>query len=116
MSKWAAVSTGVPQGSILGPLLFVLYVNDLPSVVSHCLLNLYANDIEMHCSDLDLQTVENCLQSDLASVATWLGSSHLCLNVDKSTCMPIGSHQRVADQALSVSVGGSVLSQVHSVQ
>ena len=76
MSKWAAVSIGVPQGSILGPLLFALYVNDLPSVVSHCFLDLYADDTEIHCSDSDLQTVENCLQSDLTSVATWLGSSH----------------------------------------
>ena len=39
--------------------------------------------------------VENCLQSDLTSVATWLGSSCLCLNVDKSTCILIGSRQRV---------------------
>ena len=74
MSKWAAVSIGVPQGSILGSLLFALYVNDLPSVVSHCLLNLYADDTEICCSDSDLQTVENCLQSDLTSVATWLGA------------------------------------------
>ena len=116
MSKWAAVSIGVPQGSILGPLLFALYVNDLPSVVNYCLLDLYADDAEMHCSDSDLQTVENCLQSDLTSVATWLGSSRLCLNVDKSSCMLIGSRQRVAGQTLSVSVGGSVLFQVHSVQ
>ena len=87
MSKWATVSIDVPQGSILGPLLFTLYVNDLPSVVSHCLLDLYADDTEIHCSDSDLQTVENVensLQSNLTSVATWLGSSHLCLNVDKS--------------------------------
>ena len=82
MSEWAAVSVGVPQGSILGPLLFALYVNDLPSVVSHCLLDLYADDAELHCSDSDLQMVENCLQSDLSSVAAWLGSSRLCLNVD----------------------------------
>ena len=116
MSKWAAVSIGVPQGSILGPLLFALYVNDLPSVVNYCLLDLYADDAEMHCSDSDLQTVENCLQSDLTSVATWLGSSRLCLNVDKSNCMLIGSRQRVAGRTLSVSVGGSVLSQVHSVR
>jgi len=93
----------------LGPLLFALYINDLSSVVSHCLLDLYADDAELHCSDSDLHMVENYLQSDLTSVATWLGSSCLCLNFDKSICMLIGSHQRVSDQTFSVSVGGSVL-------
>ena len=116
MSKWAAVSIGVPQGSILGPLLFALYINDLPSVVSHCLLDLYADDAELHFCGSDLRVVENGLQSDLNSVATWLGSSRLCLNVDKSSCMLIGSRQRVAGQTLSVSIGGSVLSRVHSVR
>ena len=100
----------------LGPFAFSLYLNDLPSLVSYCLSDLYADDTEIHCSDSDLQMVENCLQSDLTSVATWLGSSHLCLNVDKSTCMLIGSRQRVAGHTLSVSVSGSVLSQVHSVR
>ena len=84
MSKWAAVYVGVHQGSILGPLLFALYINNLPSAVSHCLLDLFADDAELHCSDSDLQRVENFLQLDLTSVATWLGSSRLCLNVDKS--------------------------------
>ena len=88
-----------------------MYVNDLPSAVGHCLLDLYADDAELHCSESDLQMVENCVQSDSTSEATWLG----CLNVDKSNCMIIGSCQRVSHQALSVSVSGSVLSQVHSV-
>ena len=57
MSKWAVVSIGISQGSIFGPLLFALYVNGLPSFVSHCLLDLYANDTEIHCSDSDLQMV-----------------------------------------------------------
>ena len=100
----------------MGPLLFALYINDLPSVVSHCLLDLYADDAELHFCGSDLRVVENGLQSDLNSVATWLGSSSLCLNVDKSSCMLIGSRQRVAGQTLSVSIGGSVLSQVHSVR
>ena len=116
MVKWAAVSIGVPQGYILGPLLFALYINDLPSVVSHCLLDLYADDAELYFCGSNLRVVENGLQSDLNSVATWLGSSRLCLNVDKSSCMLIGSRQRVAGQTLSVSIGGRVLSQVHSVR
>ena len=115
-SNWGATSIGVPQGSILRPLLFALYTNDLPSVVNHCVLDLYADDAELHCSHSDLRVVKTCLQSDLDFVATWLLSSHLCLNVDKSNCMLIGSRQRVADKVLSVSVGGNVLTQVNSVR
>ena len=76
LSKWGAISTGMPQGSILGPMLFALYINDLPSVVRYCMLHLYADDAELYCSHSDLHVVETYLQSDLDSVATWLHSSH----------------------------------------
>ena len=109
LSGWGSVSIGVPQGSILGPLLFALYINDLPSVVKHCILDLYADDAELHCSHSDLRMVETYLQSDLDSVAVWLLG-------DKSNCMLIGSHQRVANKELCVSVGGNVLTQVNSVR
>ena len=85
LSKWGAVSIGVPQGSVLGPLFFALYINDLPSVTTHCYFDLYADDAELHCSHSDLCIVETCLQSDLDAVAAWLCSSRLCHNVGKST-------------------------------
>jgi len=57
LSKWGSVTIGIPQGSILGPLLFALYINDLPLVVSHSILDLYADDAELCFSHPDLNVV-----------------------------------------------------------
>ena len=71
LSEWGVVSICAPQESILGPLLFGLYINDLPSVVTHCYLSLYADDVEFHFNHSDLCVVKTCLQSDLDAVAAW---------------------------------------------
>ena len=62
---WGSVRVGVPQRSILGPLLFSIFVNDLPSVVDHAQFNMYADDTELHCCGEGLQCVQNDLQSYL---------------------------------------------------
>ena len=67
-SAWGEVHVGVPQGSILSPLLFSIYMNDIPNVVQICELNLYADDMEMRCSNADLSCAEHDLQRDLHSV------------------------------------------------
>ena len=113
LSEWGTVSIGVPQGSILGPLLFALYINDISSVITHCYLDLYADDAELHCSYSYLCVVETCLQSD--AMAAWLCSSRLCLNVGNNKCTLIGSHQKVRNKSLHVLVGGNILTQVNSV-
>ena len=105
-----------PQGSVLGPLLFALYDNDLPSVVDYSTIDLYADDAELHYSHLDLTVVEVQVQSDLDRVAQGISSSHLCLNVVKLTSMLIGSRQRILGKSFNVSVGGTALSQVSSVR
>ena len=50
-SDWTRLTKGVPQGSILGPMLFLLFVNDLSDVVQHCTVNLYANDTTIYSTD-----------------------------------------------------------------
>ena len=87
MYPWTPVS----QGSILGPLLFSIYLNDLPSVVYGCQLNVYADDMELYCSYSDLLLAQHGLQSDLNSIEFWLRTNQLSLNVGKSHVMLIGS-------------------------
>ena len=77
--------SGVPQGSILGPLLFLLFVNDLPTVVSSpCLM--YAADIKLWCT---VDTIANytTLQQDLSNMTEWLDKHMLPVNVDKCVCL-----------------------------
>ena len=108
LSHWGCVSIGVPQGSILGPLLFALYINDLPSVVRYSILDLYADDAELHYSHSDVH-MKSCIQMDLDAVALWLQSSRLCLNVIKSKCMLVGSRQKLMGKSFNVSVGRALL-------
>jgi len=50
LSSWGSIGIGVPQRSTLGPLIFSLFFNDLPNVVDHTCVNMYADDTELHCS------------------------------------------------------------------
>ena len=78
---------------LLGPLLFSIYVNDLPKVIQNCDLNLYADDMEMHCSNVNLLCAEHDLQEDLNLVCYWLCVNLLSLSVKKSNVMLAGSRQ-----------------------
>ena len=98
------ITIGVPQRSILGPLLFSIYVNDLPNSVNTCDINMYADDTELHFCHSQLGRVEQALQSEIEQVSNWMAVNRLKLNVTKSVCMLIGSWQRVGSKTLCLSL------------
>ena len=95
MSNTKCIKTGVPQGSILGPLLFILYINDLPLNIEHSLIDLYADDSTLHCRGNDVIQIASNLQNDIHVIENWCLQNCMKLNAKKCKSMIIGSKQRL---------------------
>ena len=90
VSPAANVESGVPQGTVLGPILFLLYSADLPQVVHHCRLSMYADDTKVYKS---VRNENDCilLQNDLERIAKWAETWQMVLNPDKTKLLSIGN-------------------------
>ena len=82
-------TTGVPQGSLPGPLFFSLFINDLPKYVKHCKFQLYADDfiIYLHGDPNKLTDVIYKINEDLASISRWASQNGLVINTSKSQAL-----------------------------
>ncbi len=90
-SKLAPVTYGVPQGSILGPLLFTLYVNDLPKVVNDGFISLYADDTAICIADNNAESMQRRLDRTLETVVKWFNQNKLSANLKETKLMFFGT-------------------------
>ena len=82
---------GVPQGSILGPLLFLIYINDLPNCLKFTTPCLYADDAQTFTSGLDISVLTNNISSDLKNLSDWVTVNKLQFHPLKTKLMVVGS-------------------------
>ena len=105
-SDWADIVTGVPQGSVLGPLLFLIYLFDLPGVLQFCSYVMYADDIQLyiHFPLNDFETYRKRLISDIISVIFYCVKHNLVLNVSKTQAIILGTQRfltKLTDMTIS---------------
>ena len=84
MSNGVNITAGVPQGSNLGPLLFLLYINDLPNCLNSSVPALFADDTNLTASDASASEIQDILETELNKVHKWLLANKLILNVKKT--------------------------------
>ena len=114
-SKSRVVLAGVPQGSILGPLLFLLYVNDLFNIPISSKIDLYADDSTIHFSGHSVEYINDVLNQDLTFIASWSKYNSLELSYTKSKCMLISTPPYLKHQSqknLIVHIGSNFLENV----
>ena len=83
-SDYQTVKCGIPQGSILGPLLFLLYINDLPRVSKILMSFLFADDTNLFITGNDIQEIVRIINEELVNIVDWLRANKLSLNIDKT--------------------------------
>ena len=109
-SEWTSIRRGVPQGSILGPLLFTMYVNDLPKAVCQCQRKQYADDTTMSHAANSTSELEAMLVKDLNDVDQWVDENKLMLNAKKTQLLLLGRKGRAQElEDVSVTLNGEQL-------
>lgn len=96
-TEYANIKTGVPQGSILGPTLFLLFINDLPLFINNCYSDLFADDATVHTHSPSIQDIGTKLQTSLNRTVTWSFQHKMRVHLGKTKYMVIGNKNRNND-------------------
>ena len=99
VSDVVRVVNGIAQGTVLGPILFILYINDIFKCVNHVKMSLFADDCVIYLSGNNWTFIHAKIQQDFNNIIDWTLRNNLRLNANKTNCMIVGSRARLTNMA-----------------
>ena len=115
-SDLMTIRCGVPQGSILGPLLFILYVNDICNVSEQLKLILFADDTSVFMSNTDLNVLQQKFTTELNKLVNWLEINRLVLNIKKTNFMIFSNKKNINVDSVSIKIKNIPIQHVSHVK
>ena len=110
-SATLSLSCGVPQGSVLGPLLFLIYINDLPNISDTLQFFLFADDTNLYYESDDLVELEKNMNRELKKLSLWLNANRLALNISKTNFIIFRGYRKPCDYNVTLLLNRKAIEQ-----